>query len=72
MLFRSVSQSRYEEKAIRKTERWMRAAYGDADWDELEAETGSAVGVVMGYLVETLKEPSGTDTFNRKTSRGKF
>lgn len=53
------------EKAIKKAERWMRAAYGSIDWEELQNETGDAVGNVMGYLVETKDQPDGRKTFNR-------
>ena len=54
------------EKAIRKTERWMRAAYGGVDWQGLQDETGDAARTVMGYLVECQNEPSGINTFNRR------
>lgn len=58
------------EKAIAKAQRWMKAAYGCIDWEELQGETGSAVGYVIGYAEETLKEPSGINTFNRNNNSG--
>lgn len=53
------------EKGIKKAERWMKAAYGSHDWDELQNETGSAVGMVVGYMQECLAIPDGQKTFNR-------
>lgn len=52
-------------KALAKVERWMRNAYGEVDWAEYDAETGSAVESVEGYCKETVAKPDGKKTWNR-------
>lgn len=53
------------QSGIAKTKRWMKAAYGGTDWEELQNETGNAIGTVIAYCQETQAEPEGINTFNR-------
>lgn len=53
------------ESGVNKAKRWMKAAYGEVDWEELENETGNALGSVIAYCEETLAVPDGIKTFNR-------
>lgn len=53
------------EKGLKKAERWMRAAYGEVNWTELQNETGDAVGTVVSYMMESKEKPDGRNTFNR-------
>lgn len=55
------------DKALDKTVRWMKAAYGATDWDELKNESGDVTETVMYYYKETLAEPDGKNTSNRQS-----
>jgi len=52
-------------KAKAKYTRWMKAAYGDIDWSEKDAE-GHA-GSILCYYRETEKVADGRATMNRQT-----
>lgn len=58
--------------AVEKAKRWMKAAYGCVDWQELEDETGNAVGTVIAYAEETKAVPDGVKTFNRGNQNDTF
>lgn len=58
------------DSALGKAKRWMMSAYGEINWDELENETGNAIGAVGAYAIETIKKPDGKKTFNRGHQNG--
>lgn len=66
---REKLQDRYTleviNKAIAKAERWMRAAYGEVDWQGYGDEIGDPVEGVETYCKETMANPDGRRTFNR-------
>jgi hypothetical protein len=46
-------------KTIKKSERYMRKAYGEINWTELSAQS------IVAFYNETLTNPKGLKTFNR-------
>jgi hypothetical protein len=54
------------EKGLQKSARWQRAAYGEVNWQELEDETGDAIGSVEMYCEEVIEKPNGLGTINRQ------
>lgn len=46
-------------RAVRKTEVWMKNAFGRADWGALEVDT------IVAFYFDTLRDPKSRKTFNR-------
>jgi hypothetical protein len=58
-------------KGMQRGERWMRAAYGDADYETLRAESPDLVAWFTGYCNEAAKDGGKGATFNRQSFGGR-